>query len=171
MGQVGPAERGGQSYRGDYEVSKKSGILGALAKAGLVEGDVPAVPQEDAPAPAVAPPVMSAPTFPAVGLATPVLGPEDQARVKALEAQVYATPSSYVIFQSVRESLGSPTDMLSVFPDLWRSRHWAIYSPMTRNYIPDSAWNMTRGRSLSHVCRNRPSKHRGHPNCFGARIG
>lgn len=81
-------------------------LIGALAKIGLVEGA--ATP---APAPRVIP--ATAPSF-SPPAPQPILTPEDQDRLRALSAQVYATPSSYVIFQRVRESLGANADLGSV---------------------------------------------------------
>lgn len=99
-------------------MSKKSGFMGALESVGLVESDAPAISTEAATAPvSIAMPAIGTPIIQPisyVGGAT-VLSPEDQARLHALEAQVYAGPSSYVIFQKVRESLGNTTDIPMVF--------------------------------------------------------
>lgn len=101
-------------------MTKHSGILGALEKAGLVEGELSPLGQ----GPAVPPPPQQAYQQPPTGQSASyaviqdrptTLSPDDQARLKALEAQVYATPSSYVIFRDVRESLGNSSDMGTVF--------------------------------------------------------
>lgn len=95
-------------------MTKKTGFMGGLEKLGLVEADPTAFVEGgdrsiEQPRPIQPPPVFQAtPT-------TAVLSKEDQDRLKALEAQVYATPSSYVIFQRVKDKLGSGATIQSVF--------------------------------------------------------
>lgn len=103
-------------------MTKHSGILGALEKAGLVEGGGTDVADAKLATailrPTGTPAKPYSETFSAVGVAKDIispLSPDDQARLKALEAQVYAAPSSYVIFRDVRESLGNSSDMGTVF--------------------------------------------------------
>lgn len=95
-------------------MTKKHGLMDVLASAGLVETDVPSVPHAvdvtTLPQTIYQPATQTTFINPA-----PALNSDDQARLKALEAQVYATPSSYVIFQRVRESLGNTSDMAMVF--------------------------------------------------------
>lgn len=93
------------------------GLMGAFEAVGLVEGDTPPAPElpptHHVAVSTAAPPV-SAFTSPALSPAV-TLDAADTDRLKALEAQVYATPSSYVIFQRVRESLGNTPDLAMVF--------------------------------------------------------
>lgn len=50
-----------------------------------------------------------------MSFAQPTLTAEDQARMKALEAQVYAIPSTYVMFQRVRDKMGASANVQGVF--------------------------------------------------------
>lgn len=77
-----------------------------LEKAGLIESETPPAPKA-APTAAPAPVILQGTPMNTAGL----LSTEDQARLKTLEAQVYATPSSYVIFQKLRAS--RPADATS----------------------------------------------------------
>lgn len=95
------------------------GILGVFEKVGLVESDVDELLPPEVPAPsntissfgiALAP----APFATTTQVQAQTLTADDQARLAALTAQVYATPSTYVIFQRVRESLGNTADLASV---------------------------------------------------------
>lgn len=83
---------------------------------GLVEGAIPA-PEEDAAPVHAAQPITSfaTPSYTAPASPAQTLAPEDQDRLKALEAQVYAAPSSYVIFRNVRQTLGNTSDLRQVF--------------------------------------------------------
>lgn len=85
-------------------MTKKHGIMGGLESLGLVEGDNPlAEAQGQAPpAPQQAYPIYQAPAY----TSSSTLNADDQDRLKALEAQVYATPSTYVIFQKLRQTIG-----------------------------------------------------------------
>lgn len=92
--------------------------VGIFEKMGLYEsGDSP--PNEaapDVPIPQAQPPPPMQPQSYVTSFApaAPVLDADDQKRLQALSQQVYATPSSYVVFQRVRESLGNTPDLQSV---------------------------------------------------------
>jgi uncharacterized protein (DUF3084 family) len=91
--------------------------MSLLQKMGLMESDDPVASQEPVVRnmhPGVDVPPMPAYT-PAANYTTTTLGPEDTERLKALEAQVYAIPSSYKTFQRVRETLGNTSDLKTVF--------------------------------------------------------
>lgn len=95
-------------------MSKRGGMFGVLEKAGLVEGDEPLTHEGAMPAPDLAPaPIITPLSMPV--LSATVLDASDQERMKAIEAQVYATPSSYIIFQHTREALGNTSDLATVF--------------------------------------------------------
>jgi chromosome segregation ATPase len=91
---------------------------------GLVENEVPAVPQEDdAPAHSFSAPALplgTAPQSAPISLAPFAvqggpLSPADQQQLDSLRAQVYAIPSTYTTFQKLREALGNTTDLAQVF--------------------------------------------------------
>lgn len=93
-------------------------MTNVFERLGLVEGDDPlpdATPETRPMHPAVDVPPMPAFVPSPAYSAAPVLGPEDAERLKALEAQVYAIPSSYKTFQRVRETLGNTSDLKTVF--------------------------------------------------------
>lgn len=85
-------------------LTKKYGIMGALESAGLVESDNSLADVQ--PPTATPPPAQPYIYQPAPSGLSPVLNAEDSARLKTLESQVYATPSSYVIFKKLRETIG-----------------------------------------------------------------
>jgi hypothetical protein len=114
------------------------GIMGAFEKIGLVESDGPQRAHDDDEnavdnrssgdrSPAKSPPRAGVvgvapgadwtmnPSSPATFPSGASLSADDEARLKDLEAQVYAAPSNYVTFQRVRESLGNPLDAQAVF--------------------------------------------------------
>lgn len=90
---------------------------------GLVEGDDPlpetvarpVAPDAAQPAPFYMNTTNSAIGYPPPLTPSPVLGPEDTERMKALEAQVYSAPTSYLPFKRVRETLGNTSDLKTVF--------------------------------------------------------
>lgn len=95
-------------------MTRKKSLLEGL---GLVESDTPEMPKPAAPvATATIMPPLQTVTLPQFSVAAPAaLTTEDQERLRALEAQVYATPSSYVIFKGVWEQMGRPADVNAVF--------------------------------------------------------
>jgi hypothetical protein len=105
-----------------------------LEKLGLVESDEPELPHDLPHAPPPAQPLMQPNTMvpppAAVTGAQPppqftssaplytapaVLTEADQKQLQAMTTQVYAMPSTYVIFQRVRESLGNISDVNMIF--------------------------------------------------------
>ena len=92
------------------------GFLGIAEGLGLVENETPVVPKG---APVVPPSSLATPSAfppppPSFGTSyqpgSVMLSQEDQTNLKAIEQQVYATPSTYVLFRDFRAAMGNPTD-------------------------------------------------------------
>lgn len=87
-----------------------------LGKLGLVEDEASEVRADVAPVTVsshtpIAQPIVMVPIY----MGQTALTSEDQAHLKALSDQVFATPSTYVIFRDVRGQMGNPSNVQSVF--------------------------------------------------------
>ena len=81
---------------------------------GLVESDTPPLPRtervETAPIPAPAPIIVTHSSGAEV-----TLGPDDQAAMEALKKQVYAVPSSFIIYRDMASKMGADSTPAKVF--------------------------------------------------------
>lgn len=88
-------------------------LAGAAAAMGLVESDIPAAIRQPEPLPIIPPQNAVYQAGPAPSASA--LEPADVEQMKAIEAEVYNTPSSYTVFNNVRQALGPAADVAAVF--------------------------------------------------------